>query len=66
MNESTSSRLLTFPANIAVERVRKHLKTFDPEAAVDIKLDARRIFVDGAADRTNYAFVIRDAGFTPT
>lgn len=47
-----------------IERVRKHLKTFDPEAAVDVKLDSRRVFVDGAADRTDYAFVIRDAGFT--
>lgn len=46
-----------------VQRLRKHLKTFDPDAEVTVDLGSRTVRVDGAADRKDYAYVIADAGF---
>jgi copper chaperone len=48
-----------------VQRLRKHLKTFDPEAEVSVDLASRTVEVDGAAERKDYAYVISDAGFDP-
>lgn len=48
-----------------VARVTKALHAFDPQAAVAIDLGSRTVAVDGAADRGDYAYAIRDAGYTP-
>jgi copper chaperone len=48
-----------------VSRVTKSLHTFDAAATVLIDLAAGRVTVDGAADRDDYAYAIRDAGYTP-
>lgn len=48
-----------------IQRLRKHLKTFDPAAEVSVDLGSRTVHVDGAADRKDYAYVIGDAGFDP-
>jgi copper chaperone len=48
-----------------VSRITKSLHTFDRAATVAIDLASRTVAVDGAADRSDYAFVIRDAGYTP-
>lgn len=48
-----------------VSRVTKALHTFDPDATVVIDLAGRKATVDGAADRGDYAYAIRDAGYTP-
>jgi len=49
-----------------VSRITKSLHVFDPEATVAIDLASRTVAVDGAADRSDYAFVIHDAGYTPS
>ncbi len=46
-------------------RVTRSLRTFDPDANVSVDLASHRVVIDGAADRDEYAFVIRDAGYTP-
>lgn len=46
-------------------RITRSLKTFDPDATVAIDLAARRVAIDGAAGRDDYAYAIRDAGYTP-
>jgi copper chaperone CopZ len=48
-----------------ISRVTRSLRTFDPDAKVSVDLAAHRVVIDGAADRDDYAFVIRDAGYTP-
>jgi copper chaperone len=48
-----------------VARVTKQLQTFDPEARVEIDLPAREVSIDGAADRGDYAYALRDAGYSP-
>jgi copper chaperone len=48
-----------------VSRVTRSLQTFDPAATVVIDLAGRRVTVDGAAGRDDYAYAIRDAGYTP-
>ena len=46
-------------------RVTRVLNVFDPEAKVRIDLAARTVAIDGAADRSDYAYAIRDAGYSP-
>jgi copper chaperone len=48
-----------------VSRVTKSLRTFDPDVKVSIDLASHRVVIDGAADRDDYAWVIRDTGYTP-
>lgn len=48
-----------------VSRVTRSLRTFDPDAKVSIDLASHRVVIDGAADRDDYAWVIRDTGYTP-
>lgn len=48
-----------------VSSITKSLRTFDPKATVAIDLASRTVAIDGVADRADYAFVIRDAGYTP-
>jgi copper chaperone len=48
-----------------VSRVTKKLRTFDPDAQINIDLASRKVSVDGAAGRGDYAYAIRDAGYTP-
>lgn len=48
-----------------VSGITKLLRTFDPQAIVAIDLASRTIAIEGAADRADYAYVIRDAGCTP-
>lgn len=45
-------------------RVTKVLQVFDPEARIRIDLAARTVAIDGAADRSDYAYAIRDAGYS--
>jgi copper chaperone len=47
-----------------VSRLTKALRTFDPQATVVFDLAAARVTVDGAADRDDYAYAIRDAGYS--
>jgi copper chaperone len=48
-----------------VARLTKALRTFDPQATVVFDLAAASLAVDGAARRDDYAYAIRDAGYTP-
>lgn len=48
-----------------VARVTKALRTFDPHATVRIDLRTHSVAIDGAADRGDYGYAIRDAGYTP-
>ena len=48
-----------------VTRVTEALRERDPRAKVSIDLDVRKVAVDGAAPRSDYADALRDAGYTP-
>jgi copper chaperone len=48
-----------------VSRVTKKLRSFDADAQVSIDLASKRVSIDGAARRGDYAYAIRDAGYTP-
>jgi copper chaperone len=48
-----------------VSRVTKKLQTFDPDAQVTIDLASKKVSIDGAAGRADYAYAIRDAGYSP-
>lgn len=48
-----------------ISSVTRALRTFDPDAKVSVDLASHRVVIDGAADRDDYVFVIRDAGYTP-
>ena len=43
----------------------KSLRTFDPDARVSVDLASHSVVIDGAADRDDYVYVIRDTGYTP-
>jgi copper chaperone CopZ len=48
-----------------VSRVAKSLRIFDPDAKISVDLVSHSVVIDGAADRDDYAYVIRDSGYTP-
>ena len=48
-----------------VGRITKALHTFDPAARVSIDLATSKVSVDGAAERSDYGYAIRDAGYSP-
>lgn len=47
-----------------VLRLTKALHAFGPAAQVSIDLTARKVSVDGAAGREDYARAIREAGYS--
>jgi copper chaperone len=48
-----------------VSRLTKALRTFDPRATVAFDLAAHGVWIDGDAGRADYAYGIRDAGYSP-